>query len=346
MAREIQKLNAVRGFACIYVLTHNYIYSLYSDEVVSRQVRLLFSAGAEAVMAFFMLSGFVIYLSVCQDPHMSWRRYFMKRFRRIYVPFLWAIAISILVFYGNGNLSDRFSVKDLLGNLIMLQDFDLVKPGTWFDPFLDNLPLWSLSYEWWFYMLFYPVYHWFGDRQRTIYFVLIFSVISYIIYAIAPNPIALIACHFIIWWSGVEAARTYLDRGTFSPTNMQPIFSCLLVMVGLSAVPLFTVDSIRLGYYPFLIFRHFVMSLVLLKLGLMWYRRQLKYFDTIFGWFACVAPISYSLYILQYPILLQWDLSAYIPHPLWRGAIEFGVLLGLCYLVELKLQPWVNQWLR
>jgi hypothetical protein len=38
----------------------------------------------------------------------------------------------------------------------------------------------------------------------------------------------------------------------------------MVAMVGLTMMPIFETDRIQLGYYPFLIFRHFLMGLLFL----------------------------------------------------------------------------------
>ena len=41
--------------------------------------------------------------------------------------------------------------------MLMLQDRSYAKPGVWVSLVGGNAPLWSLSYEWWFYMAYFPM---------------------------------------------------------------------------------------------------------------------------------------------------------------------------------------------
>lgn len=342
--KHLEKLDGIRGFAAIYVVLYHFVGQV---KILPTFVeKALFSFGQEAVILFFLLSGFVIYISIARSSKTTFRSYFIKRFRRIYFPFFISIIVSLLVFYLNGNLAKAFSWQEFIGNLAMLQDFTGVKPGGWVRNFLDNYPLWSLSYEWWFYLLFFPCYFVFKDYKPRIYFVLAFSAICFIIYANFPNKAALTFAYFIIWWCGLEAADVYLRERRFTLNNMKPVIFSLLFMSILVALPILTAEKIQFGFYPFLIFRHFFASLIAVAIGLFWYKYKLLYFDNIFGIFTTIAPISYGLYVLHYPILIQLNLNSYISNQWLDYGIKFALIIGLAYLTEIKLQPLVNKWLK
>jgi peptidoglycan/LPS O-acetylase OafA/YrhL len=93
-------------------------------------------------------------------------------------------------------------------------------------------------------------------------------------------------------------------------------------------------------------FRHFFFAFLVVLLGLLWYRHKLIYFNKTIAIFGIIAPISYGLYIFHFPILEQWNLTPYIPNLFIQYIIKFVTLFGLAYLVEIKLQPLVNQWIK
>ena len=109
--------------------------------------------GQPAVILFFLLSGFVIFAN---ERHRAIRPrgYFLRRLRRIYPPVLVAFVLSVVVVFDNGDLRAQFSWRELLFNLLMLQDVGETKPGVITSSFLGNGPLWTLSYEVAFYLLF------------------------------------------------------------------------------------------------------------------------------------------------------------------------------------------------
>lgn len=341
---HLKQLDALRGGAAFYVVLHHFVDGL--DFIPNSLKKMFFSFGQEAVMLFFLLSGFVIYWSVEHSFNITFKSYLIKRFRRIYFPFVIALIVSMIIIYLKGTLTEEFSWSNLIGNLFMLQDFSSVKPGTWFKPFLANDPLWSLSYEWWFYLLFFPSYKLLPKNLYRIYFVLSFSAIFLLIYILIPNQASLWLSYFIIWWSGVELAEIYIKQGKFTPKNTAPIIFSILFMLSLTLIPVLYTEEIKLGYYPFLIFRHFLAVFLFLILGLIWHQNKLLFFDDLIGGFALIAPISYGIYIFHYPILKYTHLEQYFS-PFWLGyIIQFGLIIGLAYVVELKIQPWIYKWLK
>ena len=175
---------------------------------------LILLFGQEAVIVFFLLSGFVIF----NGEHRRALRpggYYARRVRRIYPVLIAAMIVSTLVATDNGDLAARFDWRSLWGTLAGLQDIAAIKPGVIVDPYLDNLPLWSLSYELAFYLVFPPILMlWQRHPRATDHAVGIGCCLCYGLYALHPNHAALVGAYFMIWWSGAMAARAYLAGGT------------------------------------------------------------------------------------------------------------------------------------
>src|SRR5262249_6167162 len=125
--------------------------------------------GHQCVMVFFVLSGFFISSSVLRDlrdSNWSWSGYLKNRCSRLYIVLVPALLLTLFwdqlgmdwfntppIYYGRGNqnviqnVMERTSLGILAGNFFFLQ--------TIFVPCLgSNGPLWSLSNEFWYYMLF------------------------------------------------------------------------------------------------------------------------------------------------------------------------------------------------
>lgn len=78
---KLEKLEALRGMAAIYVVLHHSIpHNLRLEEL---EIGFLFRFGQEAVILFFLLSGFVINYSFSRGNDKTFRTYFFKRFYRI-----------------------------------------------------------------------------------------------------------------------------------------------------------------------------------------------------------------------------------------------------------------------
>ncbi len=171
-------LDMMRGMAAVAVLIYHVRYRFfldYSDLAVSGVKEKLFYAatsfGHDAVIVFFVLSGFFISRSVIQgfqSPGTSWMSYALSRLTRLYVVLVPALFITVLcdgiglavfpehpIYTGQPQswVHDFFPVRARLapevfaGNLVFLQTI-LVPPAG------SNDALWSLAYEFWYYALF------------------------------------------------------------------------------------------------------------------------------------------------------------------------------------------------
>jgi peptidoglycan/LPS O-acetylase OafA/YrhL len=94
---KIHGLESIRGLAALYVLLYHANKYLFHDRYV------LLRFGQEAVMTFFLLSGFVIaYTSLETGKNPEVWDYAVKRLRRIYPLFLIAILVAAAANYISG----------------------------------------------------------------------------------------------------------------------------------------------------------------------------------------------------------------------------------------------------
>jgi len=170
------KLDLVRGVAAIAVMIGHVrglffqdYASLTAPGVGTKFFYAVTGLGHEAVIVFFVLSGFFIGASVVKSVtanRWSWRSYLTHRFVRLWIVLLPALALGAAFDWAGMNSSQssatyyspvrylssvsfasRFTPRNFAGNLFFLQ-------GIFVDPFGSNGPLWSLSYEFWYYMMF------------------------------------------------------------------------------------------------------------------------------------------------------------------------------------------------
>lgn len=343
---NFQIINQIRGFFCVYIIFHNFTINLYQLDLVPLALKILASLGQEVVVGFFLMSGFLIFFSL-EKKYFSFQEFLIKRFQRIYIPFIFSLLVSGVIAYGNGSLSKLFTEKDLIGNLLLLQDFGRVKPGTWFAPFLGNLPLWSLSYQWWFYLLVYPFYRCLPRHEMRIYWVLMLSLSAYIIYSIYPNQVSLFLSYFILEWLGVELGYIYLKYQKLTLHHTRNCLMAIAVMVIVTSIPILGVSTIKFGYYPFLIFRHFFVALIFLLITIGAFKINWNYFfKSLLNIFNPVYPISYGLYLLHYPLLVQWGLrNFHVQGKIsWLDlCLSFLSLIVLSYLAEIRLPQLMNR---
>jgi len=301
---NISQLDSIRGFAAVYVFLHH--ARLWPNSGFGSFLYL----GQEAVILFFLLSGFVIYFSTRVDPAKSptVATYLVHRFRRIYPIMSFALALAFLGACIREQAVVDLQLSNFVANLAMIQDVPSLKRGVWAETYYGNTPLWSLSYEWWFYILFIPlclVKCVSPNRQGAIAFLL--SAVGFVTYQMSPNASSLFASYFIIWWTGVELAREYVASGAVSWTRQRSTIVylgvCSLLWAFPVAIALHQQSPLRLGVDPVLQLRHFAAAFVVLIFGLIWYSRGLPFFRATLGPFRIFAPISYSLYLFHYPVL-------------------------------------------
>ncbi len=176
-------LDGVRGGAAFYVLLNHGLTLLTALEVGPRVGRsllqwlqvgfiLLVRDGTEAVLVFFVLSGLVIHLRLARaraakSVQFDVRQYAWKRFARIYPPLIGCLvftaAFDAIGRWINPALYKGFdtSLAAFFGNALFLQ-------GPVTNVYGSNSPLWSLAYEGFFYVMyplvFVPLYRWKGPR--------------------------------------------------------------------------------------------------------------------------------------------------------------------------------------
>lgn len=101
--RRYVELDALRGVAAFVVMLYHF-FRLWTGTPHSRLLERLFTAtplrllvaGRASVVLFFVLSGFVLSLPRLGGTERGYGRYLLKRICRIYLPYLFALALALL----------------------------------------------------------------------------------------------------------------------------------------------------------------------------------------------------------------------------------------------------------
>jgi peptidoglycan/LPS O-acetylase OafA/YrhL len=143
-------LEGLRGVcACLVLYGHMTIPHARLDPGYAPSPRFWwFNLGIVAVLFFFVLSGYVIGLTV-RSPFTGTdaRRYLGRRALRL-VPVNTAAVLLSWLFI------PQVALVTVLGNLALLQNFKTYPFGGYIDVMPDNLNLWSLNFEALYYVLF------------------------------------------------------------------------------------------------------------------------------------------------------------------------------------------------
>lgn len=157
----LSKLDAVRGIAILGVfLFHSYVQTfdvanfnwefiqagLTEEQGLTFYLFYLFSYGWVGVPIFFVLSGFVNHWSFLNNSRFKTQKFLVRRFWRIYPPYLAALLYFAFVY--NGGLIRTQGVGDFLAHLFLVHNFneDYI--------FGFNNSFWSIAVEVQFYLLY------------------------------------------------------------------------------------------------------------------------------------------------------------------------------------------------
>ncbi len=340
---KLEKLEAVRGFAAIYVVL-NHIVPRYIF-IGKINIAWAFRFGLEAVILFFLLSGFVIQYAYHLSTNKSFKLFFFKRFLRIFIPLIIVFVTNFLLLCVEAKGLASINWKALIGNIFMLQDLSICKPNVICDPLFGNGPLWSLSYEWWFYMLFFVIVN--TVKEKTSAIVYIIGTISACTYLIYPNFINRELMYLIIWWVGGDMAKLFFNKKEITFNVMKiPLF-----VLFLNTLILFI--NLRLHYNkdqsnafsPFLEFRNFGVTFIFVILAIAWKKMNWIGFKSTIGLFEKISPISYCIYISHWFLIYTATYLNFIANIYLRTILYVIVCFLFSYVVERIIYIKMNKWI-
>jgi len=312
-------VDALRALAASVVLVHHLdvvfpsglARSVGTTTIMHALVDQISQLNVQAVLLFFVISGFCIRntsrkydFRVLNDV----TEYGVKRFGRIVPPYLIALAYTFVVGIIIGATSNSsYSTATFFGNLFFLQSPANTR-GTWFPPFGGNGPLWSLSFEV-FYYLIYPVMtileiNVIAPRLRgQVVSVLVIcsffiSNVALVCYNVSPNPIFLFVTLYYVWALGAAAEDVYRDR---SKTW------CLIGVLCLLGLALQAILWIReSATLESMLYGTVIAGIWLLVQHMQefWGKFGPKALNVIVLNGARIGGISYGLYLIHYPTLL------------------------------------------
>jgi peptidoglycan/LPS O-acetylase OafA/YrhL len=345
-------LDCLRGLAAIEVLLSHLRNLFFVDyqEVSTKNflIKLLYfftGFGHQAVIIFFVLSGFFISSSILKarrDNRWSWSWYLLNRLSRLHVVLIPALAIGwiwdnlgINLFgqnsiYGgeiagsniiNFAVSARLGLLTFIGNLFFLQ-------GIAVPTFGSNSPLWSLSNEFWYYILF-PLLLGVVVSKKKFRSIYVFLTLI-ILFAIGRET----SLYFLIWLLGaaigllpyfrVISSQKMLDFASF--------ISIFVLAICLTAIKLEVIKSVILE--DFLLG---ITSTVFIYITLN-NRRELQ--PNLYTNFSQkLASFSYTLYLVHLPVLVFIQ-AALIHQQRWQPNIIY-LLLGYFIFVIILLYAYV-----
>jgi peptidoglycan/LPS O-acetylase OafA/YrhL len=314
VSKSDNNLDLIRGLAAVLVCTGHLRAAMFpmvtqaseAGRPLARLFLLLMAQGHNAVMVFFVLSGYLVGGSVLRSRQFEWKRYLINRLSRLWVVlvpallFTWLI-VGILIGkhpeYLAGSFEAHwhswpgpfaFTPQVFLANIFFLQT--ICSPV-----FGHNGPLWSLAYEFWYYLIFPALFVSIKGRDKAINVCL--GALSLLALLALPTPVA---NGFLVWLMGAAAAWLQQRKALFVKVPSWVWLPCLLLfLVFTKADKLFWpgrnlawLQDLGLG----LGFAGVLWALVVNKPKLFPY------------WFNSIghglSAMSYSLYCTHFPLVL------------------------------------------
>lgn len=286
-------LNELRFYLALVVVTIHLAF-LTQTELTKNILTITYPLATRAVDLFFVLSGFLIYMS--WDKNKSVKGYFYKRFFRLY-PLYFLVVISIpllfIILFG-GELDFDTVISYLIANLSFMNFIFPEIPGLFErnNHQIINGALWSLKVEVMFYISL-PFIYWLIERAKrpftiivvlfsaSLFFNLLLLVIERFfsinlgpLYNQLPSKLYLFVFGIVLY--------KYFD---FFKVGL--LSSLKLVFIFIFYLSLFLFSDLN-----------FAISIVVCSLLLFF-----SFINFKFAFFSATADYSYSIYITHFPII-------------------------------------------
>lgn len=166
----------------------------------------LVSKGYIMVDLFFIMSGFII-CHVYQDSFQygfnikTFRQFTVARFARVYPLHFITLILCIALFVPKWGWDSVDDPKAIVTNILLIHSFGIHKIFTW------NVPSWSISAEWWSYMVFPMVAIFLYQKKKLAVLVLLLFVV--------------LAYGGIVYWI---PRKSFMDPNLPAPHNLDSTF--------------------------------------------------------------------------------------------------------------------------
>ncbi|HEY5379036.1 MAG TPA: acyltransferase [Pseudolabrys sp.] len=294
--------------------------------------------GYEAVLVFFVLSGALVggqILSRVRQRRFSLPDYGIDRGTRILVPLIPACLLTVAInWLFLGKMSSFASLVATMfgfGNLLI-------------SGLAGNEPLWSLTYEIWFYVLGGALAYLVVTRT---------SIVAFAVVTASVCVFTVIGPKFLLFWMLGAATTLIIDL-----PNKKTVFAigCTVATAGIafSQLASASMNYAHTSYIDRRIAEVLVCGGICMMLPLMYSERANSALHLIARPVAFVSGMSYTLYLVHYPVLnavnqmlpraneLSASSAAYF---LIRVAICSATAL-VCYLLFERQTPALRRWVR
>lgn len=338
MQSQIKPLTSLRFFAAMVVVVLH-IKDEFGPAFNLNDISLMFDAGGIGVDFFFLLSAFILShvhrTDFVDSPWPLYKRFLLLRLARIYpvhlvTLLLWLVAFGLIPLIAGGlitaqdGLAQKHTPGSFLSNLLLLHAWGFHDIETW------NHPSWSISSEWFAYLLFpfmiaiwYRIADW---RMRVALAILAYGGASMLYYAEGAYGLLLTVHYgnlriFFLFVIGVGLYDLYAclrDRQWRIPAADAWAWSSIVVLLALMHV-----DASMAVLVPVLV----VMLLAAVDARASFLR--------VFSWAPLVylGEVSYAIYMIHALVEKVWEFI----YRKWLGDGFFTFETGLVGLLAVMV---------
>lgn len=354
--------HGIRGAASLIVaLAHTWQIFLYPLDKHSTAFHVFGCMAVWAVATFFLLSGILIAFSI-KNRSASGRfdlgHYLQARALRIYPPLIVAVIVTVgavliirsLGLYGaerywlpGDQASARefaaFSWFDAASTLSLA--YNLVPRATFV---MFNGPLWSLSFEWWLYVLAGMAMAATTNRSVLAAGFAAFLLLLMLVVSKSAPPFWSVG---LVWWIGFATGWHWERVVTLGGPKLALVAGlALLASIGISGgdLPRYlanTYSGIRHNSFYVTLSLAFLCPIVI----------ALTRWRAVPRWLVDVGSFSYTLYLIHFPLMLL-QLSMFRPRIVQYGWPGHFVLAATAFVVAILVAKCIGryvedrQWLR
>ena len=363
---NIPNLTPLRGIAALLVAVFH--FNAIGATFVNANKTMLIEKCYLMVDLFFIMSGFVM-LHVYGNSFsktIDWpvfKKFIKARFARLYPLHFFTLAIAVVLFYaGNNPPSPIENPSAIATHLLLLQSFGIHKIFTW------NVPSWSISAEWWSYIIF-PLGALFlsKNKKATLVVMLLLSTslyfaIEYFLPRVNPFAAAIPVPHnldvtydygflrgFAGFMLGTATYTQYQNKNLHTFLSKDVVAICCIVAIFLT-MHFGLNDLINI-----LLFALLVLTVAANKNAL--------YKITTFKPLQYLGDISYSIYLVHSSLIFFVAVPIFQElHFIYKGPgslqLPFFTGLGICciflvaaivvssityYAIERPFRKWINK---
>jgi peptidoglycan/LPS O-acetylase OafA/YrhL len=339
--KKLQWFDLFRGLAAMFVLIGHVRaltflqYSESEPDALGKVFFFLTGFGHQAVVIFFVLSGYFIIRSIdesFENDRWDLREYIVNRITRLWVVLIPALIVSAVIdSAGIGLLSEtaaykgeipfmkdvspigKIGIATFLGNVFFLQNIFVPTFGS-------NGALWSLMNEFWYYVLFPLLYFAIRDKYSLFTRLTLGLIAAGLMFLLGLHT----ALYFLVWLMG---GLVYWLTKKAIPTSLP-----IIVILGSMALFAGVLFLIRVGISPFL-FNDYSLGVVTAILLYSFMGKPMKN-KVLEGLSHYLSNISYTIYATHLPLAVfisSWALEERLSWSLQ----SLGVFLTIFSLVFL-----------